>query len=423
MRLIYSILLLPVFLVLAHIAVLFSSKLRIPLFARYKIFKNIDSALTEKVDITKGTVVIHSSSMGEFEHIKPLIKSIKATFNVNIVITFFSPSGYDNVKKFEGVDLFLYLPFDFIFLWSKFYRKLNARMLIISKHDVWPNQVKAAQKYGVSSVLVNASIGSKSSRTSIISRILLSNAYRNLNRMFVISSEDAARFVKAFKCKNIDIAGDTKFDQVLIRQQEAQKKNLIDTSWLNQKTILVFGSLWPQDAQHVLAKISEIINTYKNLKIIIVPHQPTPEILSDFIKYFGKQSFTLYSDRELISTSRILIVDKIGMLADIYKYASIAYVGGSFKQGIHNVMEPAIYGIPVLYGPKHTNSFEAAQLLKAGGGILVNNAEEFSERLKILIESEEIRNKTGLKAKNFVNKNTGSTQKILAYIRDCLLEN
>ncbi|MCB0282776.1 MAG: hypothetical protein H6627_03890 [Calditrichae bacterium] len=366
--------------------------------------------------------MIHSSSMGEFEHIKPLIKSIKETFSLNIVVTFFSPSGYENVKKFEGVDLFLYLPFDFIFQWSQVYRKLNAKMLIISKHDVWPNQIKAAKKYGVNSILVNASIGSKSSRTSLISRILLSNAYRNLDRMFVISAEDSSRFVKAFKCKNIDIAGDTKFDQVLIRQKEAMKKDLVDHSWLSKKLILVYGSLWPQDAQHVLVHINEILEKYKQLKIIIVPHQPTQEILNDFIKYLGQNSFTLYSDRHLIDSSRILIVDKIGMLADIYKYAHIAYVGGSFKQGIHNVMEPAIYGIPVLYGPKHTNSFEATQLLKAEGGISVNNAEEFFEKIKLLIESEEMRNNTGLRAKNFVYKNTGSTQKILTYIRDCLQE-
>lgn len=419
MRLIYSFLLLPIFIILAHLVSIFSSKIRKPLFARYKVLNNIDKA---KINTTKGTVVIHSSSMGEFEHIKPLIKSIKETFSLNIVVTFFSPSGYENVKKFEGVDLFLYLPFDFIFQWSQVYRKLNAKMLIISKHDVWPNQIKAAKKYGVNSILVNASIGSKSSRTSLISRILLSNAYRNLDRMFVISAEDSSRFVKAFKCKNIDIAGDTKFDQVLIRQKEAMKKDLVDHSWLSKKLILVYGSLWPQDAQHVLVHINEILEKYKQLKIIIVPHQPTQEILNDFIKYLGQNSFTLYSDRHLIDSSRILIVDKIGMLADIYKYAHIAYVGGSFKQGIHNVMEPAIYGIPVLYGPKHTNSFEATQLLKAEGGISVNNAEEFFEKIKLLIESEEMRNNTGLRAKNFVYKNTGSTQKILTYIRDCLQE-
>lgn len=419
MRLIYSFLLLPIFIILAHLVSIFSSKIRKPLFARYKVLNNIDKA---KINTTKGTVVIHSSSMGEFEHIKPLIKSIKETFSLNIVVTFFSPSGYENVKKFQGVDLFLYLPFDFIFQWSQVYRKLNAKMLIISKHDVWPNQIKAAKKYGVNSILVNASIGSKSSRTSLISRILLSNAYRNLDRMFVISAEDSSRFVKAFKCKNIDIAGDTKFDQVLIRQKEAMKKDLVDHSWLSKKLILVYGSLWPQDAQHVLVHINEILEKYKQLKIIIVPHQPTQEILNDFIKYLGQNSFTLYSDRHLIDSSRILIVDKIGMLADIYKYAHIAYVGGSFKQGIHNVMEPAIYGIPVLYGPKHTNSFEATQLLKAEGGISVNNAEEFFEKIKLLIESEEMRNNTGLRAKNFVYKNTGSTQKILTYIRDCLQE-
>ena len=165
--------------------------------------------------------------------------------------------------------------------------------------------------------------------------------------------------------------------------------------------------------------IEQILSKNRKLKIVIIPHQPTNEIIDQFLAYLQDYSADILS-KGYEDKNRILIVDKIGVLADIYKTAHIAYVGGSFKQGIHNVMEPAIYGIPVLYGPVHKNAFEAEQLLRHKGAISVNNKTDFSESILKLLENKTFREETGNNAADFAIKNTGATKRIMKYINESL---
>lgn len=417
---IYSVLILPLLIIFAHVVAIFSGKVRKPLFQRYKIISKLKEWAKKENKKEKKNIVIHSSSMGEFEHIKPLISLLNENLNINIVVTFFSPSGYENVKSFNGVSLFLYLPFDFKFIWKKFHKILNTNILIISKHDVWPNQIKTAKKLNITTILVNASLNEKSSRNSILARLILSEAYNSMDKIFVISKQDGEQFEKSFNCKNTQIAGDTKFDQVLKRMNENTNYKLISEDWLADNLIIILGSLWPQDAEHVLKSLPIILNEYKNIKIIIVPHEPTEEYIILFSENFLSYEFTLYSEGFDKKKTRILIINKIGILADLYKYADIAYIGGSFKQGIHNVIEPAIYGLPVMFGPVHNNSYEAKKLIKSGGAITINNSEEFYSEIKKLVSDEIYRKAIGNNAQTYANRNSGGTVKIISYINEIL---
>jgi len=415
MGFIYSYIFLPKLILLAHIAALFSKKIKVPLFERYHILEKIDVWLKLQKDSVKESVVIHSSSMGEFEHIKPLIKSIKERYDLNVIVTFFSPSGYDNVKQFSGVDLFLYLPFDFKGTWEKFYKRLNTKLLIISKHDVWPNQIKVANEKNITSILVNASIGLNSSRSSFLAKLIIAPVYRCLNKIFVISDEHRQRLQKVFNCTNMEIVGDTKFDQVLFRKEQNKNKRFFNNEWNSNQRVIAFGSLWPQDAEHTLIVTEKILSQYADVKVVIVPHQPSPEMISFFLKYFEKTAIDIFSEGYDVK-NRVLIINKIGVLADIYKNVDIAYVGGSFKQGIHNVMEPAIYGLPVIFGPTHTNSFEAEQLLKQEGAVVIKNKDDFENVITKFLDDNNYKIRIGRNAYQFALKNTGASKKIIKFI-------
>jgi 3-deoxy-D-manno-octulosonic-acid transferase len=419
-NILYSYIILPLLVVFSHLAAIFSRKIRKPLWSRYKIFSELEKWKTKAYDQNKKVVVIHSASMGEFEHIKPLIAKIKERFQVNIIVTFFSPSGYENIKTFPGVDLFLYIPLDFSGNWKKFYSKTNTEVLIISKHDVWPNQIKIAKKMKIKTILVNASLNENSSRNSLAARLMLAPAYNSLDRIFAISNQDGKQFESSFRCQNIVISGDTKFDQVFNRKKKSEKNETIHEEWLSGNIILILGSLWPQDAEHVLKDVPSLLENYYNLKIIIVPHQPTTEYINNFGSYFTNFEYSLFSEDFKNRNTRLLIIDKIGLLADIYKHGDIAYVGGSFKQGIHNVMEPAVYGLPVVFGPVHINSYEAKKLLKKGGALTINNSDDFMREISGLIDDKSKRETIGNAGFNYLNQNSGATNQILEFVDSIL---
>ena len=357
--------------------------------------------------------MLHASSMGEFEHVKSLISEMHTKYQSEFVVTFFSPSGYENVNTFPGVRFFMYLPFDFKLIWNSLYKTLKPRMVLISKHDVWPNQVWAARKKKIPTYLINASLPAQSSRTNPLTRFFQKYVYRSLTTIFTIGAEDALRFKTNFPRCRIREIGDTKFDQVLHRKKDSTEKKILAKRWIKNKTILLFGSIWPEDSQVLFPALKKIISEYSALRIVLVPHQPELKYVQEIENTFKEEKTILYSNRKKIADEKILIVDQIGILADLYKYASLAYVGGSFRQGIHNVMEPAIYGIPVLYGPVFQNAFEAEELLRTGGSVVINETESAEKLIRRLITDSKYRETMGNKAIHFAEMHTGGTDALI----------
>ena len=347
---VYNIILFPLLYVISHVASLFSTKIRKAFFERYKTWKYL-STFTK----TPGqrSIHIHAASMGEFEHIKPAIGKLKETYpHSTITITFFSPSGFNNVKEFKGVDHFLYLPFDFPWTMKTFYKKIRPDALIIAKYDLWPNMIWQASNLEIPIFIINAALSKNSNRFKGLSYFIHRQIYKHLTEIWISSEDDMKRFEQLAQDVNISITGDTKFDQVIWRRENAKRNELIDEGIIKNKRVFIAGSIWPQDWNVILPAFEKIMDKFDNFIVILVPHEPTDSHLEE-IESKLKHPSIRFSRVSNYSDEKFIIVNRIGVLASMYAKADFAYVGGSFKQNIHNVLEPAVFGIPVFYGPVH----------------------------------------------------------------------
>ncbi|WP_456439031.1 3-deoxy-D-manno-octulosonic acid transferase [Caldithrix abyssi] len=405
-RIIYRFVFIPILLIGVHLAGLFNKKMKQAISGRYNAIRTL-----RKLNNTqKPALMIHASSLGEFEHIRPIIHRLGDKFR--IIVTFFSASGFEHAKKTMPDEVHVYLPFDLFWLWKKIFKQLMPEILIISKHDVWPNQVLAAKKMHIPLYLVNASLSPKSTRLNVFYRFLLQEAYAAFDTIFTISEDDARRFKKYFKIQSVKVVGDTKFDQVLIRKEIALKKDLLKKRWID-KRMLVLGSIWPEDYNAIKTGLLDLMRKHTDLKVIAVPHQPSEQFVGQLLDDFSSFGALTFSSKDNLQTERALLLDVVGVLADLYRYAAWAYVGGSFKQGIHNVMEAAVYAIPVLFGPVYENSFEAVDLVNQNGALVVRTNDEFVQIMEKLMTDPGLTQAMGRKAGQYVQRKTGATDRLL----------
>jgi 3-deoxy-D-manno-octulosonic-acid transferase len=397
----------------AHILAIFVFKVRKGLFPRYSTIKRLKDWMKKTNPDTK-RILFHTASLGEFEHIRPLLEALKVKYDTVNIVSFFSPSGYNNVANSKGLDFHFYSPFDQSMNWKKIYRLIKPSLIIIAKHDVWPGQVWTAHKLNLPIYLINASLRAKSSRTRWGIKGFLKNVYRDFSAICAISDEDAKRFSRHYPHSHVEVVGDTKYDQVVLRKEAAQKQILLPDKWTNNQWIFMAGSIWPEDEECIVPALINILEEESAVRLVLVPHQPEAKIINRLKKSFSKWGIQLFSQREKLMGERVLIVDAIGYLAGLYNHAQAAYVGGSFHQGIHNVMEPAIFGIPVFFGPVHKNSYEAIQLTKNNGGTTVHNSEELYQYILSLIKDDDFRKVQGHKAEKFATKNVGATELLLS---------
>ena len=411
-QLLYYLFISPLIIISAHLVAFFSKNVREGLIPRYAVFKHIREQISANQGHRK-CILYHSASLGEFEHIKPLLEVLHRQYNTYNVVTFFSPSGYNHARADKTMHMRLYMPFDLPVFWRIFFNLLKPDLLLVAKHDVWPAQIWTAKKEKIPLYLINASLPENSTRTRWYIKNFLKHVYREFTYICAISDEDKIRFSRHYPRCRVTMVGDTKYDQVVMRKKEAQKTNLLPPKWKAKKWIFVAGSIWPEDSEHLLPVLKKMLVRFSAVSIIIVPHQPDIRTVEIYEREFEEWKTCRFSTRETITDERVLIVDGVGFLAAIYESAQAAYVGGSFKQGIHNVMEPAIYGIPVIFGPVHTNSYEAMRLAETGGAFITKNEQEIEQKLFYFVQNEDIRIKTGQKAATFALENTGATEKLL----------
>ena len=378
----------PLMLIMAHFAAFFSPKIRRGLYPRYRSIQKLKT-WRNKSQLSGKTILFHAASMGEFEHIKPLLKELKQKYNTINIITLFSPSAYEHIKLSEDFDFYLYMPIDTPSNWREIYGLINPSMIIFAKYDVWPAQVWMAKEMAIPLFLINATLKINSSRTRFPLRNILIQVYSDFNNIYAISSEDAEGIRRNFPRCRVEVLGDTKYDQVIVRKKYAMAKDMISESWYAEHWIFVAGSIWSEDEEYLLPSLTYLLGKYSKFKIILVPHVPDDKTVARLIDHFNQWGVILFSNMKKAHVERVLIIDSIGLLAEIYKYARLAYVGGSFKQRIHNVMEPAIYGIPVLFGPKHENSYEAIKLVQKMGGIVVHDSKSMLKEIESFMNNEE----------------------------------
>ena len=390
---------------------LVNRKVRRGINGRKHLFENLERQIPR---LPAGKRVwFHSSSLGEFEQAKPIIAELRHRLpGVVIVVTFFSPSGYEHSRKYQLAHVISYLPFDTHRNASRFLDLVRPDVAVMVRYDIWPNHIWELRRRGIPTLIANATIRRQTNSRLPIARSFHHHVYDAISRILTVSQNDVEAF-GFFHLRHpvIEAVGDTRFDQVTIRSSEARKKQIIAPAITEGKKILVVGSSWPEDEQVILPALFHLQSRIPDLLCIIAPHEPTLDHLEELEdELAGNATSIRFSALNSYSGERIIIVDSIGILLALYGYAHVAYVGGSFRQGIHNVLEAAVYGIPVVFGPKHRNSQEPLMLVGRGGAFVVTNTEEVERTLENLLTHEPSRRTAGERAAQFVCSNLGATQ-------------
>ncbi|GIK61515.1 MAG: 3-deoxy-D-manno-octulosonic acid transferase [Ignavibacteriota bacterium] len=416
-QILYNICFIPL-LYLSLIAIsLLNKKVRIGIAGRKRIFEDL---ILNRLSFNPAKKVIwfHSSSLGEFEQAKPIIEKLKKETDVNIVVSFFSPSGYENSKKYPYADIITYMPFDSKWRAKRFIDIVSPNMAVFMRYDIWPNHVWTLKEKKIPCLLVDATMKKNSARKFPLAKSFHKYLFEDFAKILTVSSEDADGFA-SFKCKNVQVkvVGDTRFDRVYNRSLASKNSKIIRQEILGNKNVLVAGSTWQQDEDVLVPVFLKLMKYDNNAMMIIAPHEPSLLRLEKLENEFsGQTSFIRLSHINNYNGEKIIIVDSIGVLSILYNYADAAFIGGSFKINVHNVLEAAVYGIPVLFGPKIENSQEAKNLVDAGGGFLINNKMEFYRELRKLFTNEQLLKKYGQNSLEFVNKHLGATDRIIKEI-------
>ncbi len=422
-QLVYNFVFIPAFAVLIKLASVFNKKIRRGIAGRKKIFEELILYLTSLNNNNK-TIWFHSSSLGEFEQAKPIIEKLKNETKANIIVSFYSPSGYENSMKYPHASFITYMPFDSKWRANRFINLVKPNLSVFMRYDIWPNHIWALRKKNIPVFLVDATMKKRSLRKLPFIKSFHKYVFREFDKILTISADDAIGF-KSFGCsgEKIQVVGDTRFDRVFNRSLAAKTTTIFDNSIIENKKVLVAGSTWEQDEEVLLPVFKKLSKFDSTVILIIAPHEPTLLHLEKIENEFAGLLNTIrLSHINNYINQRVIIVDSIGILSILYNYADVAFVGGSFKQNVHNVLEAAVYGIPVLFGPKIENSQEARQLVNSAGGILVKEKREMYRRLRSLFQDEELRNRRGEKSFEYVNSNVGATEKIYSEINKVLKE-
>ena len=417
----YNGIVIPVFWLLLGMGFPFNAKIRKALRGRRALFSRLESGLGRLTAPRR--IWFHSSSMGEFEQAKPIIASLKQHYaDVDIIVSFFSPSGYEHSQAYKQASLITYLPFDTISNARRFLDLVKPSAAIMVRYDLWPNHIRELHRRNIPTFIANATLRRNSSRHWPLLRNFNKHLYEDLTSILTVSKDDVTSFLRlGVPESKLYAIGETRYDQVWQRSIDARTKHLIPPALLRGKKIFVVGSSWNEDETVVLAAFRRLVAEASGVLMILVPHEPTLETLDRLAATLNSSLRSIrFSDLNDYTNEKVVLVDSIGILVPLYQYAHVAYVGGSFRQGIHNVLEPAVYGIPVLYGPKHENSQEAIELVRRGGGFVVTNEEECFRQLKKLLTDEKSRENAGAVSLNLVKENIGATERFIEHLAKSL---
>ncbi len=376
--------------------------------------KAVFSYLKENISDKDEIIWLHAASLGEFEQGVPVLEALKKEFPAyKILVTFFSPSGYEVKKNNPLADFTTYLPLDTKANAKKFIELVNPKLAIFVKYEVWPNYLKYLKENKSPSLLISGNF--RKDQVFFKSQgNFMKNVLKSFDHLFV-QNQSSKELLNFHGFKNVSISGDTRFDRVSQQLQLDNKLDFIE-DFKNNKICLVCGSTWPEDENLLL----EFINTAEDdVKIILAPHQIKEKQIENFRNQLQKES-VLFSEKSNhnLKDFPILIIDTVGLLTKIYAYANLAYVGGAAgNTGLHNILEPAAFGVPILIGKNHQKFPEAKLLLNKGGLFAVKTSAECTAVLNKLVNDENYRNKIGTISKEFIQENQGATPKIMDFIK------
>ena len=386
----------------------FSKKLKDFTEGRKDLFPKLEKA----IDPSSDHIWVHAASLGEFEMAVPVLKMLKEKYpESKIVVSFFSPSGFKNKKKHPLVDHFTYLPLDTKDNAKKFLEIIQPGMAFFIKYDFWPNFLNELKKRQIRTFLVSGVFRKDQAFFKAYGKWMRTSleAFEH----FFVQNKESEELLNSIGFDNVTVAGDTRFDRVAAQLEADNRIDFIE-EFKEDKLLVVCGSTWPEDEDLIL----DFINRSHNIKFIIAPHEIKPEKIKKLAERL-KLSVIKYSEKEGkdLKNYHVLILDTIGLLGRSYSYASIAYVGGAAgNTGLHNILEPATFGIPIIIGQNFDKFPEAERLRQLAGLFSVKDPDEFSAIMTKLYTNADFRRKTGMIAGHFINSNTGATRILEDYL-------
>jgi 3-deoxy-D-manno-octulosonic-acid transferase len=388
---------------------LFSGKIKLFVDGRKTTF----STLEQNILPSDKTIWFHAASLGEYEQGLPVIEKVKEQYPKHkIILTFFSPSGYEVRKNNTIADATVYLPLDTKSNAEKFLRLTHPEMVFFIKYEFWPNYLNELKKQQIKTYLISGIF-----RKNQLFFKGYGGFYRNALKAFdyfFVQNESSKKLIQSIGFNNVKISGDTRFDRVSSILERNNTLDFIEDFKNNQITIVI-GSSWPKDENLLINYINQ---SSENVKFIIAPHNIKQEQIQDLKKSISKPT-VLFSEKENknLSEFNVFIIDTIGILTKIYSYADIAYVGGGFgNPGVHNILEPATFGLPIIIGPNYAHFAEATALVNIEGCISVSNYQELKEAFDLMLQNEDERLEKGHVCSTFVKMNKGATNAILKHL-------
>jgi len=385
---------------------LFNDKAKLWVNGRKNIFAKLQEGFKNE---TNKIIWVHAASLGEFEQGRPLIEKLKQKYpEKKILLTFFSPSGYEIRKNYDKADYIFYLPADTPANAKKFIEIVKPETVYFIKYEFWRNYLHELYKKNIPTFLVSGIF-----RKEQVFFKQSGKSYRKVLDYFThffVQNQTSLDLLKSIDITNVTISGDTRFDRVIdIAKQTIELKKVEE--FCDNKQIIIAGSSWQADEEF----LAKYINSTKfDIKLIIAPHEIKEQNITRITKLLNKKVL-LYSDIENVNPSNfdVLIINNIGLLSSLYKYGSIAYIGGGFGVGIHNILEAATFGKPIIFGPKYQKFKEAVDLIKLKGAFSIGDYQEMEKHFDKLLSDKEYLLETSEIAENFVKNNAGAVDLII----------
>lgn len=410
---------------LAHAPLPREAKLARALRARRGVVSRFEAWGRAHRDPARPLLWMHAPSVGEGLQARPVLERLRARHpRLQLAYTFFSPSA-ERFAASLGADFADFLPFDRPASVARAVAALRPTALVFSKLDLWPNLAAAAHAAGARLGMVSATLAGGSGRQSPIARALLRDAYARLDAVGAIDPDDAARLAAlGVRPDRIAVTGDTRYDQVWARTAAAERAGALLAPLARPASAgptLVAGSTWPADEAVLLPAWARVRAEVPGARLVIAPHEPTPAHLAPLRAWAAREGLALAPLGDADGTHDVVLVDRVGVLGDLYALADAAFVGGGFHAaGLHSVLEPAAFGAPVLFGPRHANSRDAGLLVECGGGVAVRDADALAEAIAIALGEPDTRARAGAAARSLVEQGLGAADRSAALVERLL---
>lgn len=390
----------------AHLAALFSPKARRWVSGR----KQLVARIKREVVTSQPIVWFHCASLGEFEQGRPVIEALKNGYPaIKILLTFFSPSGYEVRKNYDQADWVYYLPIDTKKNARELVEHIHPALVVFVKYEFWFNYIDAIYLKKVPMVFLSVIFRPSQHFFQWWGRWFRNRLHKIT--FFFVQDELSAELLKKAGIHQVEVAGDTRFDRVMALSKKVRKFPQIEL-FKQSATMIAGGSTWPVDEDLLLEVLK---NTSRDVKLLLAPHLVDDNHIVSIQKKFSAFNPVLFTNMSDVidENSRVLVVNTIGFLSQLYPYTDLAYIGGGFGVGIHNLPEAAAYGIPVVFGPNHQRFKEAVDLKNKGGGYAISSEKEGVEVISNLLNNDDERKAAGEIAQNYIRQHTGATSKVV----------